>query len=1361
MAVVLVLLVAGNAEARRPDKPRGQRMTDKQVRYRNVCANAEAQIDMDLNNVRSRLLGGGDCWWNPNRGQDGGRYIVPKVELNSGQAEVSSLYAGSVWLGGFDDAGNLKLACQDYRSATSVDFWPGPIRPLFTEGEGTTDAATCENWDRHFRVTGDEIRRHLRNLASGNLNPDNIPRGVKGWPAKGNPYFVDVWGFDLPFTDQALAGFFDADEDRLYDPLKGDYPSIEIRGCPLDRYPDDMVFSIYNDQGGGAPHTASMGQAIRMEVQLQAFSYVTNDELNDMTFHRYKLINRAATPIDSTFFAMWCDPDLGCSEDDYIGCDTTLSLMYVYNQDPTDGQPGNNCDGVPTYNDKVPMLGVDYFRGPRKPAKTSSGEDTLIELGMSSFMYYNNRGLGDWPPAMEDPETPQAFYNFLTGSWADGTPLTYGVSGYNPGNPSAIPTKYAFPDQPNQPAPAWSMCTANLAFGDRRTIQASGPFRLEPGALNELIIGVPWVPDVEYPCPDMEPLFKADRLAQGLFNTCFDLLDGPDAPIVNWVEMNKELVAVLTNDSLSNNFNENYREQDFLAPDSIIRSPDPAVRARADYKFEGYKIYQLANPNVSSADFENPDVSRLVTNVDLQNNVRKIYNWREQVNPTNPAQKIYSPEIKVEGLDEGIRHTFQIKEDRFATGNDRSLVNHKKYYFVVLAYAHNEFDKFDPLKGSGQQRPYLVGRRSSLGAIQVFTVVPRPIVDQVLQASYGDGVAITRLEGAGAGGNFLDMDDATRAKVLDPTQFADSIITYQIGRGPINVTIFNPLEVKEGDFELSLVDGNLNDNSLAADARWQLRQLPNGNVIASERTIEQLNEQIVPEYGFSVAIAQTLDAGNNNDPTNGGIGAEVEYANASLNWLFGWQDTETFPFHWVLTRTLEVDAEFDQSRGLSILGNGWFAPFYLGDWRLSDRNNVPNDRVMTPIWTNNLMSSVILDANNRRARLAQLPNVDIVLTSDTSKWSRCVVVETASAYYTSEDYPKDQELLPESPAGGRPRVMFDVRSAPSVGKRDADGDGRPDPDGALNPTDNGIPAAFRGQPMVGMGWFPGYAVDVETGRRLNIFFGENSCYSSTVDPRFTGRDMLWNPTNQVLREEGEYQDYFDLILGGQHYVYVAYTNYDGCESIRRRITPEFFPNANSANVAKVARVKDIAWAGMLQVAPESNFTMRSLRDGLIPNDVRIKLRVDNPYQPWQLDGAGFSGHPRYQFSTKGRQSLPLTDPVLVGNALDSIKAVPNPYYGYSQYETSQFSNTVKITNLPGKCTVTIYSLDGKFIRKYERNEVYAPYQQISPDLEWDMKNNKGIPVASGVYLINVQAPGMGTRTVKWFGIARQFDPSGL
>ena len=140
------------------------------------------------------------------------------------------------------------------------------------------------------------------------------------------------------------------------------------------------------------------------------------------------------------------------------------------------------------------------------------------------------------------------------------------------------------------------------------------------------------------------------------------------------------------------------------------------------------------------------------------------------------------------------------------------------------------------------------------------------------------------------------------------------------------------------------------------------------------------------------------------------------------------------------------------------------------------------------------------------------------------------------------------------------------------------------------------------------------------------------------------------------------------------------------------------------------------------------------------------------------------------FKFEGVQADEVDTEAEINAELDAINVVPNPYYGFSAYETSQFTNIVKITNLPAKCTVTIFTLDGKFIRQYKRNEErqtknasYAPLLsgQISPAIEWDLNNNKGIPVASGVYLIHVDADGLGERVIKWFGVARQFDPTGL
>ncbi len=96
------------------------------------------------------------------------------------------------------------------------------------------------------------------------------------------------------------------------------------------------------------------------------------------------------------------------------------------------------------------------------------------------------------------------------------------------------------------------------------------------------------------------------------------------------------------------------------------------------------------------------------------------------------------------------------------------MVNHKKYYFVAVAYGYNNYVEFNPLTIIGQRKPYLQGRRNvgdKNGNKPFYTVIPRPIVDRKLNAEYGDGAIVTRIDGVGTGTNFLDIDDDTRADI--------------------------------------------------------------------------------------------------------------------------------------------------------------------------------------------------------------------------------------------------------------------------------------------------------------------------------------------------------------------------------------------------------------------------------------------------------------------------------------------------------------------------------------------------------------------------------------------------------------------
>ena len=102
-------------------------------------------------------------------------------------------------------------------------------------------------------------------------------------------------------------------------------------------------------------------------------------------------------------------------------------------------------------------------------------------------------------------------------------------------------------------------------------------------------------------------------------------------------------------------------------------------------------------------------------------------------------------------------------------------------------------------------------------------------------------------------------------------------------------------------------------------------------------------------------------------------------------------------------------------------------------------------------------------------------------------------------------------------------------------------------------------------------------------------------------------------------------------------------------------------------------------------------------------------------------------------------------------ALDLIKVVPNPYYAASGYEQSQIDNRVKITNLPDKCTISIYTVNGTLIRQLTKDN------QTSTYIDWDLKNHAGIPISGGIYLIYVKVDGVGEKVVKWFGSMRPID----
>lgn len=454
------------------------------VGYSQNCSEPTSYTDLDINNISAGLLNGGDLWWNLNDS----RYIAPKPQM--GEPAVSPIFAGSIWMGGMDSGGNLKLAAQSYRQG-GVDYFAGPIMAI------PIPANDCSDWDQHFVVYGSEISSFIADFNDNGMIDDPVPANILKWPGSGN---VNTFP-GQPLPTRTLAPFFDRNMDNIYSPENGDYPILGLEGCQT-QFADQMVWWVFNDIGN--VHGNSGGNPIGVEVHAMAYAF-TSGVLNNTTFYTYDIFNQSNDDIVDMYIGQWVDVDIGCWEDDFVGCDSLRSMGIGYNGGATDP----DCidfggGGVPGYKNTVPLLGVDLLKGPKN--------NTGI-LPMTSFISYRGSNSGD-----SDPNTAAEHYNYLNGKWKDGSPVEYGGDGYLE---NTYPYPWMYPDSPNDVS-GWSECSVGNAPADRRFIMGSGPFSFPAGGRNTFSVAIIFEPDVAHPCPDFTPLQETSDSIQWLFNNCFD-----------------------------------------------------------------------------------------------------------------------------------------------------------------------------------------------------------------------------------------------------------------------------------------------------------------------------------------------------------------------------------------------------------------------------------------------------------------------------------------------------------------------------------------------------------------------------------------------------------------------------------------------------------------------------------------------------------------------------------------------------------------------------------------------------------------------------------------------------------------------
>ena len=670
-----------------------------------------------------------------------------------------SVYASSIWFAGKVD-GEIRTAAGDY----SAEMMPGPW--------GSDPGAATHKF---YKVDKADL--------ADPLSSDDF----QNWPVDLGAPWVDV------------------DGDGVYSPLPGGPDHPEFVG-------DQVMWYVANDGAPGS-HGLFSTLPLGLEVQFTVFGFDRPDMFGDMMFFKGLAINKGGNTIEEMFIGLWSDPDLGDAGDDFVGCDTTLSLGFCWN------------DGVDTeyasYSGGTPAVGYDFFQGP----KVESAGDTALFMGekrpgyknlpMSSFAKYINPD-----PVYFDPNDANEVYNYMQGLTAAGSPFPLSATGgskfVHPGDPAKDtgPTDTEYVDSDLHPS------------SDRRFLMNSGPFTMAPGDSQEVVFGIMHAAagtakkSVTY-------LRQVDALAQLAYDIQFALPPSPAAPVVSHSTQGDEI------NLMWDTAQESYSITSQVDPKPIVGSIAEIVSYEAVASIAINNIYAMANTDdqkydtlatySASASYDYPVVI-LGTKSDTTYSMQKVVTY-DTTFATEPSKfefegyNVYQYETlsgsglrkrvatfdKANGVTDIVDRVFDVSrgEDIYVTvqpGTDSGVQNHisinkdflndgiplktnRVYYFAVTAYGYNAF-----------------GIPKVLESAPVIYAI-RPSVPN-------------KLDVGSKGGEDYSEDVAHSSGKSD---------------GGVNVVVVDPLKVTGDDYEVYFVEQGY---YYASDGNWKAGNPPGAKLLA-------------------------------------------------------------------------------------------------------------------------------------------------------------------------------------------------------------------------------------------------------------------------------------------------------------------------------------------------------------------------------------------------------------------------------------------------------------------------------------------------------------------------------------------------
>ena len=724
--------------------------------------------------------------------------------------------SGIVWSGQFNDGLGVALRVNgaSYNTGMKVGRILG-MRTGVTEDPNSPDV-------RIWRIRRDwetaDLRQDAAELNSvGLANVSDVQiQAVRDQYQK--DYLEWPWQKGAPYYERNGTPGYQPDPNAHFDAADSTYDE------PGAADADQVIWYVCNDIGANPPWASPEAG---MEMQATIWGYNRTDALGNTIFKKFRLIYKGTagtTPnarIDSMYVCQWSDPDLGSFTDDLVGCDTSLSLGYVYN--------GNRVDNQ--YSDfglAPPASGFDFLQGPL--VRGVAGEDKnrngvddavdfavfdlkrvgpgFINLPMTSFLYWaqGNTIFTDPPFTYEGAKM---WESMLRGYPPRPTPPPYPAPILDD---RGLVTTYMFPGDPsNTNVPGWldgnipghnGDIRAISGPSDRRLQLSSGPFAMALGDTQEVVSA--WVGGSGKDRFGSVKVMKFnDASVQLAYDNLFALPKAPDPPKVRITALDGEVILEWDVDSVS------------------VAKTENTV-GFGGYLFEGYNVNQFNN---AAGDLS---TAKLVATYDIPNGVTTIL--QKSFDPNSGEILLLPVQL---GLDNGIKRYIKITNDAIRGG---PLVNGQSYFFSVTGYNHlpAAINPSNPL-------------RSLEGSPQVISVVPeKPRPGTRLSYAESDTVAgVTNLVG---------VDDAR----VNPVIFNQLL---QVGEDQNRNGRLDLGEDLNGNGRLdpSFTYEVRFDSTSPTTSNWSLFNATSGKYLFKNITdLSGTTEYRVTEQGFTLYVASPL-----------------------------------------------------------------------------------------------------------------------------------------------------------------------------------------------------------------------------------------------------------------------------------------------------------------------------------------------------------------------------------------------------------------------------------------------------------------------------------------------------------------------